>query len=200
MYQKILKDFKLSDSEVLNVIPYGSRIYGTNDYNSDYDFLVIIKSGTDRQEKSYNEINVAIYSVDSFQDKINQHKIVALEGFFLPKEKCLKSTKDLKFKLNKSILSEELVKRANEDWNKAKNRFDAIDDLYRAKKTLFHGFRVLDFGIQIVKNNTIKDYSSMNFLWHELNDFVFGKWEEYEGKYSEYFNLKMDEFKRISNK
>ena len=43
-------------------------------------------------------------------------------------------------------------------------------NIYIAKKSLFHSFRIIDFGTQIAKNGRITDYGSTNHIWFEIRD------------------------------
>ena len=77
-YQQILKDFNLVDNNVLNVYLYGSRVYGTNSEQSDYDYVVVcnsVSTESDRLDSSDNPLSITLYSKENFQSKINENKI-----------------------------------------------------------------------------------------------------------------------------
>jgi predicted nucleotidyltransferase len=40
----ILNDFRLQDEDVLNVYPFGSKIYKTDNHKSDWDFIVVVRN------------------------------------------------------------------------------------------------------------------------------------------------------------
>lgn len=204
-YDWILQDFKLSDSDVLTVFPYGSRVYGTAKYNSDHDFIVVLKDGAqdrDSLESSYHNINVTIYSETSFQDKLNKHKISALECISVTDELLLKNKKKFNFKLDKNTLRESISEKASHSWVKSKKKFEVVQDrdVYIAKKSLFHSLRIIDFGIQIAKNQKIINFDSCNPIWAEISSNESEDWAAYKDKYQSYFNSQMTEFRKLAPK
>jgi predicted nucleotidyltransferase len=204
-YETILHDFKLEDKHILSVFTYGSRAYGTYDYQSDHDFIIVMTNENhdkDALDSSYNKINVTIYSEDSFIDKIKQHKISALECLFLPKELILKNTKSFSFKLDKDILRSSIGEKTSHSWVKAKKKFEVEQDrnVYIAKKSLFHSLRIADFGVQIAQNGKIINYNSCNSLWEEIKANEADDWLTYKNKYQELLNNKMTEFRKFTPK
>lgn len=205
MYQHILTDFKLEDSDVLNVYPYGSRVYGTHGSQSDHDYIVVMKNGAldkDSLDSSYHKLNVTIYSQDSFQEKLNLHKISALECFFVPDSFMLKKLHKFSFTLNKKILRESISEKASQSWVKSKKKFEVVQDrnVYIAKKSLFHSLRIIDFGIQIASKGSIENYGSSNYLWEEIYTNPADQWQPYKDQYQEFFNNQMTEFRKLAPK
>ena len=49
---------------------------------------------------------------------------------------------------------------------------------YKAKKCIFHGLRYLTFGIQIIQQGRIADYSEANHYLKEVMDFPSDNWED----------------------
>lgn len=190
-YQIILKDFHLKDEDVINVYPFGSKIYGTDDYKSDWDFVVVVKDGVvdkDIRKSSHNQINVNIFTETSFLAAVKRHRMSMLECIFLPSDKLLKNSKTYSFKLDIKSLHQYIITKSLEDWGKARLKFDQQDVSYI--KSIFHSIRTLRFGIQLAENNNI-EYSSCNDLWHELNNnFVFDSWRDCNAHYCKY-NLKL---------
>lgn len=204
-YEWILQDFKLNDSDVVTVFPYGSRVYGTASYSSDHDFIVILKDGSqdkDSLDSSYHKINVTIYSEFSFQDKVNKHKISALECISIPDNLLLKNKKKFNFKLDKGLLRENISEKASHSWVKAKKKFEVVQDrdVYVAKKSLFHSLRIIDFGIQIAKNQKIINFASCNDIWEEIYCNESEDWSVYKDTYQSYFNSQMTEFRKLAPK
>lgn len=203
--ETILQDFKLKDSDIVNVYPYGSQVYGTASVKSDYDFIVVLKNGTkdgDSLESSYHNLNVSLYSEDSFQDQVNRHKIAALECIFLPVSQCPKISTQFKLKLDKKILRESISEKASHSWVKAKKKFEVEVDrnVYVAKKSLFHSLRIIEFGTQIAIDGAITNYSSANYLWDEIVNDPSDTWEPYKTKYQHLYNEWMTEFRKRAPK
>lgn len=205
-YSLLIKDFKLEESKVLIAFPYGSRVYGTASTESDYDYIIVMDDSVHDQDSlssSYHNFNATIYGLTSFTEKLNLHKISALECWFLPTLKVLKFTHvDIKFSLNKKILRESISEKASHSWVKAKKKFDVIQDrnVYVAKKSLFHSLRIIDFGIQIASKGKIEDYSSSNFLWEEIYTNPAEQWAPYKDQYQTFYNSQMTEFRKLAPK
>lgn len=215
MYQQILDSFGFENENVLNVYPYGSRIYQTHTDKSDYDFVVILKkleTDSDRMDAKDQPISITTYLPESFREKVQEHKIAALECIFLPEELKLKSTVSFPFTLNKSKLRESISEKCSKDWNQAKKRFSDsqgwnpitnqpyFKKIYEGKKSLFHCFRMLDFATQIIHNNKIVNFSSCNLLWEELYTDPSEDWDHYKEKYHQSYNGKLIEFRKIAPK
>jgi hypothetical protein len=215
MYSQILDDFKLEDSNVLNVYPYGSRIYRTNTPTSDYDFVVVCKTvvtESDRLDSKDNPISITIYSQESFQNKVNENKISLLECVFCPEEKILKQSAKPNFKLDKAKLRVSISEKCSKDWNQAKKRFSDSQGInpvtgekytrkvYEGKKSLFHCFRMIDFGTQIINGGKISNFASCNDLWEEIYTNPSEDWEDYKTLYHDLFNARMTEFRKIAPK
>lgn len=215
MYDRILQSFKFKDSNVLNVFPYGSRVYGTNTEKSDYDFVVVLKNletDSDRLDAPDEPISITTYTQESFQDRVNQHKLSVLECLFCPEDLVLKSTVRFDFKLNLSALRASVSEKCSKDWNQAKKRFSDsqgwnpvtnqpyVRKVYEAKKSLFHCFRMLDFATQIIQQGKIVRFSSCNDLWEEIVTDPADTWEPYRAKYYEQYNNKLIEFRKLAPK
>ena len=81
-----LSKSELSDADVL-FVPYGSRVYGTANNNSDFDFLLIVPDACclpTGHEHRNSLLNIQVCKNSDFQEQLNQHKIKALECWFLP--------------------------------------------------------------------------------------------------------------------
>lgn len=205
MYEDILKDFDLQDSQVLNCYPYGSRVYNTHYAKSDYDFIIVCKSDTidrDSLSSSWHNYNATIYSYDSFVDKVKLHKISVLECIFIPQNQLLKFSKSIPFTLNKKVLRESISEKASHSWVKSKKKFEVVQDrdVYIAKKSLFHSLRIINFGIQIASKNKIENYRSCANLWEEIYTDPAEEWDHYKEKYQQYFNNQMTEFRKLAPK
>lgn len=162
---------------VLNVYPYGSRVYKTNNSKSDNDYIIVMKagileSGAFRDNAISNDdksIQGIVYSRGGFQDAINNYDMGALECIFLEDQYILKNT--WPFKLNKLIkrdLIKKVISKASNSWHIAKQQYKD-GNIEHAKKGVWHALRILEFGEQIVKHNKIINYSSCNKLKDEID-------------------------------
>lgn len=202
----ILKDFKLEDSDVLNIYPYGSRVYGTaHPYHSDYDFIIVVKDGIqdrDSLESTLHNLNATIYSESSFKEKIKQHTISVMECVSLPTPQLVKHSVTYPFDINLSTLRESISTKSSHSWVKAKKKFEVPQDrnVYIAKKSLFHSLRILDFGMQLAKEKRITDFHSCVNLWQEIISNPCEDWAPYKGIYQERFNNLSTEFRKLAPK
>lgn len=203
LYKWLAEDFKLQESDILSIYLYGSRVYGTDSSESDYDFIVVVNNGCVEQDSvnstDYN-FNAAIYQFDSFQDLINRHKNFALDCYFLPSEFRLKDDAKFTFTLDLNKLRKEVSAKSSNSFVKCKKKFEVEKDrnVYVAKKSLFHSLRIIDFGIQIAEHGKITNYGSSNNLWVEIKNNPAETWEPYKAKYQEVYNNKMTSFRKLA--
>ena len=220
-FEKIKTIFLLKDYDLLSIFPYGSRVYGTNSDKSDYDYIAVFKDGTVKDDFSLEKYvfkdqilstdnctdkfisyNIHTYNYSTFVKLIEKHKISALECIFLPKEKLLCDRKKFNFTLNITTLRSSISEKASHSWVKAKKKFEVEKDknIYIAKKSLFHSFRIIDFGKQIAKNGQIADYSSMNNLWFDILNNESEDWKDYFNLYKIKHNESLTEFREMAPK
>lgn len=220
----IISEFRLNDEHILNIYPYGSRIYNTASEKSDYDFIVVGRgvpvtkypynsADCDQLDSPNYPITINLYpSEESFEDRIKMHRISVLECLFLPPDKILKETVKFPFILHRKRLRESISEKASNSWVKAKKKFSdnqilnpEIGKLYEqdfhlAKKSLFHSLRIIDFGIQIATQGKIINYSSCCQLWQEILNNPSNNWQDYQNKYQQYYNSQMTEFRKAAPK
>jgi predicted nucleotidyltransferase len=204
IFEDILDTFHLKDFDIISVFPYGSQVYGTNSEKSDYDFIAVFKDGriSDDFALEKKKYNIHTYNYSTFIKLIEKHKISALECIFLPEDKILCNRQKYQFKLDLKILRSSLSEKASHSWVKAKKKFEVEKDknIYIAKKSLFHSFRIIDFGKQIAKNGKIIDYSSMNDLWFEIYNNSSEEWKDYFELYKTKHNENLTEFRELAPK
>jgi len=194
--EEICKALRINVNEVLNIYPYGSKIYGNNDEFSDDDFIIVYKksllpSGAfkDNAISSYDRtIQGTCYSRGGFLDAINNYQISALECIFLPENKIIKNT--MKFKINKyneHYLVKNIISSASGSWHNAKLAYKDENHEY-VRKNIFHSLRILDFGSQIKEHGKIINYSSMNELKKEIYGLDICKPKDYHNIFIEMSN------------
>ena len=172
----ICEELKINLSDVLNIYPYGSKVYGLYNEDSDDDYIIVYKSALlpsgsfkDNAISSSDwKIQGTCYSRGGFIDAINNYQISALECIFLPEEMII--MKKMNFQMNKfnlHELSKKIISTASSSWHFALMSYkDGLID--SAKKNTYHAVRILDFGIQIKENKKITNYSSMNGLKEQI--------------------------------
>ena len=176
--KEICEKLELNYNDIWNIYPYGSRVYLTNNEDSDYDYIIVYKqsilpSGAFKDNAISSEdrtIQGTCYSRGGFADAINNYQMPALEAIFLSDDMIIK--KNFPFKMNKyneNEMIKKVISLSSASWHNAilsykDNNFSYVD------KNIFHALRILDFGYQIKTHRKIVDYSSMNNIKKVLNE------------------------------
>lgn len=178
----------LPSHKIRNIYLYGSRIYRTHTVNSDYDVIVVACSLYVNCEIKDGTYNIHITTPDSFADQLRQHDIHCLECIFAPEEAQIQNTIDYKkdFSINTGQLKKMILSQSSWAWSKAQRRME-IGNIIGGAKSLFHSLRILKFGIQILKNGKITNFSEANNLWAKINNSDDIEWETYKKRW---INLK----------
>jgi len=197
--EKICKELRIDYSKILNIYPYGSKVYGTDDEYSDDDFVIVYKSSflpsgafKDNAISSFDrKIQGTCYSRSGFIDAINNYEITALECIFLPEDKVIQ--KKMNFGITKYYEKEfikKIITKASSSWHFATLSYKD-ENFESAKKNIFHAIRILDFGIQVKKYKKIIDFTTMNNFKDEI---------ECENESDFYLKKYYDLFIDLSNK
>lgn len=192
-------------NETIAIYPYGSRVYGTDRPNSDWDYVQVEADATN-EEMTHGNLNIKKISPAHFQEMLSNHHITALECYFLPEDKVKKLPEtSWGFKLDLFKLRSSISEKASHSWVKAKKKLEspydwAIDERERGKKSLFHSFRILNFGIQIARDGKISDYSGANNFYHEIISMDSVYWEDYQTAFKQRHNELSTEFKKLAPK
>lgn len=177
------------------LIPYGSRVYGTHKEDSDFDYIAIVADNGDivtGTEYAHDNINIHVYKEQNFKDQLRDHKIHALEAYYL---QCVAYG----HKLDLVKLRHELSEKASNSFVKAKKKIDKEKDFYVGWKSLFHSLRILTFGTRIALENRI-DYSEANHYWFEIRDAQQYNWAYFKEKYQPVYNSLATEFRKLAPK
>jgi len=167
--QFILEQLGITE-DILNIYPYGSRVYGNATETSDSDYVIVtkagmLKSGGFKQNAISNKarnIQGVLYSRSGFIDAINNYEITALECLSLPDEMLIK--KSWNFKIQKwedKAFVKSIITKMSASWFSADNYAkDDYKDL--AKKGIYHAIRILMFAQQIKDNHRVIDFTVAN--------------------------------------
>lgn len=176
---------------------YGSRVYGTNNDSSDYDYIIV----TDDPECADFRIgddDYHFYTENQFISKIANCEISVLECLYLPEE--FREGKMYSANINLSTLRHSISKKSSNSWVKAKKKIEVHNEIYLGKKSLWHSLRILMFGIQLAKHNKITDYSEANGLYTEIMENQSKKYSDYKKKYQLVYNHLSTEFRKLASK
>jgi predicted nucleotidyltransferase len=180
---KVIQMSELPDWKIKNIYLYGSRVYGTNKEDSDYDILMLASTMNQKEIKDFT-YNIHIKTPDVFYDMLLQYKMVALECLFAPSFAKIKESNDYlaKFNLNKINMKKSVLSQSHDSWMKAKFKINE-EDILRGAKSLFHSLRMLLFGIQIAEYGSIVDFSEANKYFEDVENYQSLEWDKYKKQF-----------------
>lgn len=183
---KILTEVEIHPLKTRNIYLYGSRIYGTNRIDSDYDIILIGANLLEHIEKEVliddKRLNVHIITPDKFKRDLERHDIMNLECVFSPAWARLQEKEILKFIINKKKLAKNIIAQSFNSWQKGKFKLNE-GDIYHGLKSIFHSLKMLIFAIQIIEHGKINDFAAANYLHKEINECDEFEWEYFREKY-----------------
>ena len=171
--------------KIRNIYIYGSRVYGTHTVNSDYDAIVVASSLYLNHEIFDGAYNIHITTPDSFADKLRQHDINCFECIFAPEEAIIQNHIDYKkdVKIDNGQLKKMILSQSTWAWSKAQRRIER-GNIIGGTKSLFHSFRILKFGMQILRYGRITNFSEANYIWEEMSGCNDVEWAPYQDKWT----------------
>ncbi len=192
----------MNDHNVFSIYRFGSHVYGTNTEHSDEDFIIVVDKFFDTED-----INIQAYTTTQFQHATDNHEIQALECLFVGFGLTIKEEFRPKFTLDVKKLRPAISTITSNSYVKGKKKLIIAGDYepHLAIKSVFHSFRILDFGIQIAQHGSIIDYKSMNWLLADLKKMsaLYQRqelWDMIETKYKSTFNTMNTAFKKLCPK
>lgn len=197
--EEVIKRSKIHPSKVKSIFVFGSRVYGTSGYGSDWDFIMVANNSTSNQEVRSGDFNIHIIVPDEFEKLLKDHHPGALESFYAPKEFRLLETQKYNFNLSIPSLRHSFSHTSSNSWVKCKKKLEQ-DDYYIGVKSLFHSLRIPMFGIQIAKDGYISDFSCAN----KIHDILFSRnnwtWEELDENFRNLRNQILSDFRKVTVK
>jgi predicted nucleotidyltransferase len=182
-YATILERARLLDARVVAMYRYGSRVYGTQRPDSDYDYVVVYRQPEERKQFSDNRLDLTLLSPEAFESRLHQHEVMPLECIFLPAEHRLKEMPAQRFALDKKLLYECFLEKAEKSLEMARKKVAQASDHPVGLSALFHAFRILSFGTQIAEAGRIVDYRAANDLRVLIGEDVGEEWEYFRQEF-----------------
>ena len=172
---------KVHPTRVKAIYLFGSRVYGINRPDSDYDIILVGSSMNEATELKGEKYNIHIHTPDKFKRDLYNHDVHNLECIYAPKSAVIFEGEKYPFKLDKSRLKKSFLNASHNSWLKARKRIEECD-IEGGVKSAFHSMRILMFGIQIAEAGKITDFSEANpvrklmdefeesYEWHPFRD------------------------------
>lgn len=202
LVKNILSNYKMYDFDIVGLYLWGSRLYGNKNFteDSDYDFICIHNGSI--EDFSYNSdiCDIHFYSEVHFKEMLINHDLKAIECYY-QFDNAIKPLKDIQFNLDLTKLRKTISSMSNHSWVKAKKKISIEDeDSKIGLKSLSHSFRIIDFGIQIAKNNKI-DFNYLTMVRDsDISNIKNPSWNYWFDKLKKTHNKKLTEFKLLTPK
>jgi hypothetical protein len=200
--EEIFEGIGISFLSVQSLHVQGSRLYGVNDVNSDWDLSVITTevSEHDFREVSIggNDFDVHLFSQSQFQNRLDNYEMRELESLSHPEEFILIDNKSFSLDIDNDKLISQVKFESDDLWNRAKNILNSGGDSYIALKNIWHSFRFLIFAEQILQNGSITDFTAANYLYESIVNSGRDDYEFFEINFAtlrETLKLNLDTFK-----
>jgi predicted nucleotidyltransferase len=196
--EEVIKRSKIHPIRVKNIYVFGSQVYGTITYESDWDFIMIANTPNTNQEIRSGNFNIHVMTEEQFLKNLKKHHSSSIEAFLTPKEFRLQEDIKINWKPDISSLRHSFSHISSNSWVKSKKKMKQ-GDYYIGIKSLFHSLRIPLFGIQIAKKGKIYDFSEANYI-HEK---IFSKkwnWEELDLEFRGLRNNILSDFRIVTQK
>jgi len=175
--QRIISATNLNENSIKNIYFLGSRIYRTNNQDSDYDFTVVAQTNT--REQMYNDglYQIKVINIEKYNEDLFNCEFPTIEFRFLPKYAKIKETINSQPEINLERLYSSLNNKINSNFNTLERYFSNNNSYYLINKLIFHTLRILVFSIEIAKNKNIKDFTVANEYYNFGNKYNFTSFE-----------------------
>ena len=186
-------------NDAINVYCFGSYVYGVSTEKSDRDYIAIMPNGYNElcEQMHFDNCDFNLFSEDIWVDMCKKNCIETLECAFLDERYIVKETKKYDLPLNYDFVRVVISSITSNSFVKAKKKLMVEKDYnpYSGKKSLWHCLRLLMFGIQIMDNNKILDYTIANQYYDDIVKNECVDWEYYKQKYKPIYNHLHSTFK-----
>lgn len=152
----LLKE-NFKETDILEIILVGSRLYRAHTEKSDYDVIVITKN-LNGQSINKGIYNITCFTKDSFQESLNKQKMLCIEAFFAGISYKYKNI-PFSFNLNKNILIENTRINTKATLERAIKNY--------SKKHIWHAIRINMFKEQLCNSGILHNFKEANWFLNE---------------------------------
>lgn len=189
--QKLCDSIGVPEDEILNCYLCGSRVYGTHNEDSDWDFVSVVDDGffAKYPEKSNliddHFISSGLFEKERWKKMLIEHNPVAVVAHYTPKQFVLKETCSFPFQLDLASLKFAWLRKSSSCFNRARNVYYPATDYKRMKKMIVHSYRYLLLAKQLLDQPDALslDFSCANEIYAEMMEETSVAWDYYEAKY-----------------
>lgn len=191
--RKILEEKNIG---VIAIYCHGSYVYGCWE-NGDYDFIVVTDKYYGTNRITDGNYDFSLFTEEEWRKEAEDNSVDFMECAFLPN-----NMKYEKYSFDYTIIRDKIrssfSSKASNSFVKCKKKLTVEKDYnpYIAKKSLFHSFRILVFGIQILEFGKIIDYSAANQYYCIVEDQC-NDWDYFKEKYQKEYNSLKHKFRMI---
>lgn len=150
----------------------GSRLYGVEGQESDWDLVIVSNEINTYQFKEAsidgNDFDIHAYHPTKFQEHLDYHNMRELESIYHPANFRLTDVIEFNTTIDVNRLISTVKYESDSLWNIAKSMLDNGADPYPALKRYWHSFRFLIFAKQILDEGSITDFSEANYLYDSI--------------------------------
>lgn len=197
--EDILKAAKMHKSRAFNIYVFGSRVYGTNSQDSDWDIIIVGNNSVESIEIKHELYNIHVYTPKKFKEDLDWHTPKNLECIFAPDWAKLKEDIKFELKIDHAKLRHATSHVSSNSWIKAKKKLLAAEEYKIGVKSLFHAIRIPMFSEQIATFGCIKDFQCANWIWNRIieKEWV---WEDLHKEFREVHKSVLIDFRKKANK
>lgn len=196
---EVIKRSKIHPVRVKAIFGFGSRVYETASYDSDWDWIVIANTSITNQEIRSGDFNIHVMTQDGFMNCLKEHKTSQVEAFMAPMEFRLLEDIDIDWGLNIPSLRHSFSHTSSNSWVKAKKKM-MQGDYYIGVKSLFHSLRIPLFGIQIANSGYITDFTEANWIYNKIFSIPKWKWNDLDSEFRDLRNKISSDFRIVTQK
>lgn len=192
----------LADNRILACYLHGSRVYGTANAQSDYDYIVVVDDNVyETDQRCYDNEDYNFITRSQWDQMALNNDCDFMECMFLPATIRMKEAYIPSFTLNKTLIRQNFSAKASNSWVKCKKKLTVEQDYapYIGKKSLWHSLRLLDFGIQLLTYGKIVNYGSMNAYYDPIINAPTNDWIWFKNTYQPLYNRLKSTFRAFDH-
>ena len=197
--EDILKAAKMHKSRAFNIYVFGSRVYGTNSQDSDWDIIIVGNNSVESIEIKHELYNIHVYTPKKFKEDLDWHTPKNLECIFAPDWAKLKEDIKFELKIDHAKLRHATSHVSSNSWIKAKKKLLAAEEYKIGVKSLFHAIRIPMFSEQIATFGRIKDFQCANWIWNSISEKEW-VWEDLHKEFRELHKSVLTDFRKKAGK